>query len=183
MSDRRRRASSRSAGKTPPWRRPSLAIAAGIIAVAAGVTVAVIATYSKSSVSVRTKQSVSTPSASAFLPTVANTAPPSGAAPDGMVWIPGGEFSMGAADPMGIDDNQVGMHATTDSRPIHRVYVDGFWMDATEVTNEQFTAFIKALAILPSPSGPLAPRIFRARPPRIWLPVPSCSRIPGIRSR
>ena len=31
-----------------------------------------------------------------------------------------------------------------DSRPIHRVYVDGFWMDATEVTNEQFAAFVKA---------------------------------------
>ena len=36
------------------------------------------------------------------------------------------------------------MQATRDSRPIHRVYVDGFWMDKTEVTNEQFTAFVKA---------------------------------------
>ena len=35
-----------------------------------------------------------------------------------MVWIPGGEFSMGAADPPEMDD--VGMKATTDSRPIHR---------------------------------------------------------------
>jgi formylglycine-generating enzyme required for sulfatase activity len=61
-----------------------------------------------------------------------------------MVWIPGGEFSMGAADPVGIDHNDVGMHATKDSRPIHRVYVDGFWMDRSEVTNEQFAAFVKA---------------------------------------
>jgi formylglycine-generating enzyme required for sulfatase activity len=61
-----------------------------------------------------------------------------------MVWIPGGEFSMGAADPMGTDNNDVGMHATKDSRPIHRVYVDGFWMDATEVTNDQFAAFVAA---------------------------------------
>jgi formylglycine-generating enzyme required for sulfatase activity len=30
------------------------------------------------------------------------------------------------------------MQATSDSRPIHRVFVDGFWMDTTEVTNEQF---------------------------------------------
>ena len=59
-----------------------------------------------------------------------------------MVWIPGGEFSMGAAEPPAMDD--VGMKATTDSRPIHRVYVDGFWMDATEVTNAQFAAFVKA---------------------------------------
>jgi len=36
------------------------------------------------------------------------------------------------------------MHATDDSRPIHRVYVDGFWMDATEVTNEQFAKFVAA---------------------------------------
>ena len=41
-------------------------------------------------------------------------------------------------------NDAVGMQATTDSRPVHRVYVDGFWMDATEVTNEQFAAFVKA---------------------------------------
>jgi formylglycine-generating enzyme required for sulfatase activity len=61
-----------------------------------------------------------------------------------MVWIPGGEFSMGAADPQGIDRNDLGMHATADSRPVHRVYVDGFWMDKTEVTNAQFAAFVNA---------------------------------------
>jgi formylglycine-generating enzyme required for sulfatase activity len=61
-----------------------------------------------------------------------------------MVWIPGGEFSMGAVDPLGRDANIVGMQATEDSRPIHRVYVDGFWMDTTEVTNRQFAAFVKA---------------------------------------
>jgi len=63
-------------------------------------------------------------------------------APEGMVWIPGGEFSMGARSPMDSND-LVGMQATTDSRPIHRVAVDGFWMDATEVTNEQFARFVK----------------------------------------
>lgn len=51
---------------------------------------------------------------------------------------------MGAADPVGNDMNDVGMQATNDSRPIHRVYVDGFWMDATEVTNEQFEKFVEA---------------------------------------
>ncbi len=33
---------------------------------------------------------------------------------------------------------------TRDALPIHRVYVDGFWMDATEVTNEQFAMFVEA---------------------------------------
>ena len=31
-----------------------------------------------------------------------------------------------------------------DARPWHRVYVDGFWMDRTEVTNEQFEKFVQA---------------------------------------
>ncbi len=84
-----------------------------------------------------------TPPSAAFLETVANTTTPSGPAPEGMVWIPGGEFSMGAQDPPDVND-AIGMQATTDSRPIHRVYVDGFWMDTTEVTNEQFAAFVKA---------------------------------------
>jgi formylglycine-generating enzyme required for sulfatase activity len=59
-----------------------------------------------------------------------------------MVWIPGGEFSMGAQD--SADMNEIGMQATHDSRPIHRVYVDGFWMDMTDITNEQFEKFVRA---------------------------------------
>ena len=73
-----------------------------------------------------------------FLPTVPSPTPAPGAAPEGMVWLPGGEFSMGAAD--APDMNDVGMKATEDSRPIHRVYVDAFWMDKTDVTNQQFAS-------------------------------------------
>src|SRR5262245_22433101 len=40
-------------------------------------------------------------------------------APPGMVWIPGGEFTMGT-------DDQIGWQ---DEKPAHRVRVDGFWMD------------------------------------------------------
>ena len=83
------------------------------------------------------------PAADEFLPTIESKAPPSASAPEGMVWIPGGEFSMGARSPMDTSD-LVGMQATTDSRPIHRVAVEGFWIDATEVTNEQFARFVKA---------------------------------------
>ncbi len=49
---------------------------------------------------------------------------------------------MGAQD--AEDMNMVGMRATTDSRPVHRVYVDGFFMDRTDVTNAQFAEFVKA---------------------------------------
>ena len=95
--------------------------------------------------SVETTAANVTPSSASlgFLPTVENTTRPSGPAPDGMVWIPGGEFSMGAQDPTDMHD-AVGMQATEDSRPVHRVYVDGFWMDTTEVTNAQFASFVKA---------------------------------------
>jgi len=78
-----------------------------------------------------------------FLPTIPNAVPAPGGV-DGMAWIPGGEFSMGAQD--APDMNDVAMHATTDSRPIHRVYVDGFWMDRTDVTNEEFAKFAEATA-------------------------------------
>ena len=80
--------------------------------------------------------------AATFLPTKANTAQAPQPAPAGMVWIPGGEFSMGANDPP--DMNAVGMQATEDARPIHRVYVDGFFMDKTDVTNAEFAKFVKA---------------------------------------
>jgi formylglycine-generating enzyme required for sulfatase activity len=74
--------------------------------------------------------------------TKANDPRPPGPAPQGMVWIPGGEFSMGCEDPR---DRACGGHEPMfDARPIHRVYVDGFWMDCTEVTNDQFSEFVKA---------------------------------------
>jgi formylglycine-generating enzyme required for sulfatase activity len=72
---------------------------------------------------------------------VNQTAAPTNLPPD-MVWIPGGEFSMGANDPPNM--NEVGMKATEDAQPIHRVYVDGFFMDKTDVTNAQFARFVKA---------------------------------------
>lgn len=78
----------------------------------------------------------------AFAPTVANSAPAPGPVPDGMVWIPGGEFSMGS------DAACDGLCAlpglTRDALPVHRVRVDGFWMDATEVTNGQYRKFVEA---------------------------------------
>jgi formylglycine-generating enzyme required for sulfatase activity len=78
----------------------------------------------------------------AFEATVPNTTSRPDKAPQGMAWVPGGEFSMGAQNPPDMDD--VGMKATKDSRPVHRVYVDGFFMDKTDVTNAEFERFVKA---------------------------------------
>ncbi|WP_233268799.1 formylglycine-generating enzyme family protein [Mucilaginibacter lacusdianchii] len=52
----------------------------------------------------------------------------------GMQWIPGGSYQMGG------DNHQ----AMEDEYPKHTVKVYGFWMDKTEVTNAQFTRFVKA---------------------------------------
>jgi sulfatase modifying factor 1 len=80
------------------------------------------------------------PSAAAgYQPTRPNDALPPGDAPAGMVWIPGGEFSMGSAE----SGATVCAAAKSDAAPIHRVYVDGFWMDATEVTNADFAKFVE----------------------------------------
>ena len=62
--------------------------------------------------------------------------------PEGMVWIPGGEFSMGGVNPVGITEG--GHEHMEDARPVHRVYVDGFYMDETEVTNAEFAKFVNA---------------------------------------
>ena len=85
---------------------------------------------------------MNTAEVTAFGPTIPNKIAPPAAAPNGMVWIPGGEFSMGAMDPPAV--NEFGMHEAVDARPIHRVYVDGFWMDRTDITNEEFARFVKA---------------------------------------
>ena len=61
---------------------------------------------------------------------------------EGMVWIPGGEFSMGGVNPIGMMDG--GHEGMGDARPVHRVKVDGFYMDQTEVTNKEFAAFVVA---------------------------------------
>jgi sulfatase modifying factor 1 len=77
-----------------------------------------------------------------FGPTIPNRSLPPGEASQGMLWISGGEFSMGAQE--APDVNQAGMLAMRDSRPIHRVYVDGFFMDKTDVTNSAFEKFVRA---------------------------------------
>ncbi|MCK5944676.1 MAG: formylglycine-generating enzyme family protein [Planctomycetes bacterium] len=48
-----------------------------------------------------------------------------------MAWIPGGEAVLGS------------QNGDWDA-PLHRVRLRGFWMDATEVTNDQFARFVRA---------------------------------------
>ena len=52
--------------------------------------------------------------------------------PDSMIFIPGGTFRMGS-DP----------HYPEEA-PVHRVTVDGFWIDRTPVTNRAVPPFVEA---------------------------------------
>lgn len=49
----------------------------------------------------------------------------------GMVWVPGGTFTMGDT-------------YYPEEKPLREVSVEGFWMDRTEVTNAEFAAFVEA---------------------------------------
>ena len=59
---------------------------------------------------------------------------------------------------------------TRDAQPIHRVSVDGFWMDATEVTNAQFAAFVKATGYVTIAERPPDPADFPGAPPEVLVP-------------
>src|SRR5437016_2318279 len=56
------------------------------------------------------------------------------AAPAGMAWVPPGEFVMGDSADDGMEWE----------RPTHRVRLDGFFIDAHEVTNARFRKFVEA---------------------------------------
>ena len=95
---------------------------------------------SKSSNSNKIPQETDLPAG--FETTSINSTKPPSPAPEAMVWIPGGEFSMGSDH---RSESLCGLPGiTNDAVPIHRVYVDGFWMDQTEVTNAQFREFVEA---------------------------------------
>jgi sulfatase modifying factor 1 len=68
-------------------------------------------------------------------------------APAGMVWILGGRFWMGT------DHMQ-------DAQPVHQVEVKGFWIDRTDVTNEEFARFVKATGYVTIAERPLDAKEF-----------------------
>jgi formylglycine-generating enzyme required for sulfatase activity len=86
-----------------------------------------------------------------------------------MVWVAGGEFTMGTDSDLGWPDE----------KPAHRVRVDGFWMDRTEVTNAQFAAFVKATGYTTTAEKPPdVEEILRQSPPGTPRP-PKEKLVPG----
>jgi sulfatase modifying factor 1 len=73
--------------------------------------------------------------------------------PPEQVWIPGGTFRRGSDNP-----------TVHDASPIHQVSVDGFWIDRTTVTNEQFAAFVRATGYVTVAERPLNPEDYPDAP-------------------
>ncbi len=78
-----------------------------------------------------------------------------------MSWVPGDTFRFGASP----GDRQ----AATDELPSSEIRVDGFWMDRTEVTNEEYRRCVDAGACTP----PNRPEVFddpmRKNHPVLWV--------------
>ena len=81
---------------------------------------------------------------------------------NGMVWVPPGKFPMGATD------------GQPDEQPVQQVSVDGFWMDATEVTNEQFDNFVRATKYVTVAERQPDAKDFPGAPPEMLVPGSVC---------
>jgi formylglycine-generating enzyme required for sulfatase activity len=75
-----------------------------------------------------------------------------------MVWIPPRTFLMGSND------------FYPEEAPVHRVSVDGFWMDRYAVTNEQFASFVTATGYITVAERPLDPNDYPDADPALLLP-------------
>jgi sulfatase modifying factor 1 len=79
-------------------------------------------------------------------------------AASGMVWIPGGAFKMGSEK------------FYVEERPVHRVSVDGFWIDRYAVTNEEFARFVAETGYLTLAERPPDPALYPGAPPENLVP-------------
>jgi formylglycine-generating enzyme len=76
----------------------------------------------------------------------------------GMRWIPGGEFLMGSED------------FYPEERPVHRVGVDGFWMDESPVTAAEFRRFARQTGYATVAERPLDPTDYPGADPALLVP-------------
>jgi formylglycine-generating enzyme len=76
----------------------------------------------------------------------------------GMVWVPGGTFSMGSEN------------FYAEESPVHRATVSGFWMDEHPVTVAEFRRFVKATGYQTVAERPLDPAQYPEAEPRLLRP-------------
>jgi formylglycine-generating enzyme len=84
--------------------------------------------------------------------------PATGDSAAGMVFVPGGEFIMGS-------DRHY-----PEEKPAHRVRVDGFWIDATPVTNLDFARFVDDTGYVTFTEIPPDPRDYPGILPEMLKP-------------
>ena len=77
---------------------------------------------------------------------------------NGMVFIHSGTFWMGSED------------GRPDEQPVHQVHMDGFWMDKTEVSNEQFGRFAQATGYVTIAERNPDPKDFPGADPKLLVP-------------
>jgi formylglycine-generating enzyme required for sulfatase activity len=75
-----------------------------------------------------------------------------------MALIPGGSFSMGSED------------FYPEERPVHRVEVDGFWMDEHPVTAAEFRRFVRDTGYVTVAERPLDPALYPEADPELLVP-------------
>lgn len=89
--------------------------------------------------------------------------------PPGMVWIAGGDFTMGS-------DSEL---AWPDERPAHRVRVDGFFIDEHEVTNAEFERFVAETGYVTTAEKPPDVAELMKQVPPGTPPPPKENLVPG----
>src|SRR6185312_5467426 len=77
---------------------------------------------------------------------------------EGMTWIPGGTFAMGSDD------------FYPEERPVHRVTVDGLWMDEKPVTAAEFRRFVRETSYVTVAERPLDPADYPDADPDLLVP-------------
>jgi formylglycine-generating enzyme required for sulfatase activity len=76
----------------------------------------------------------------------------------GMAWVPGGAFTMGDA------------RFYPEEAPVHRVTVDGFWMDERPVTAGEFRRFVRETGYVTVAERPIDPAQYPDARPDLLVP-------------
>ncbi|MCW5823499.1 MAG: formylglycine-generating enzyme family protein [Cyanobacteria bacterium TGS_CYA1] len=80
-----------------------------------------------------------------------------------MIFFPAGDFIMGG-------DSKL---AKRDEMPRHKVFVNAFWMDKTEVTNAQFEKFVKETGYVTTAEKPIRFEDLKKELPPYVVPLPN----------
>jgi len=93
-----------------------------------------------------------------------------GPAPAGMVLIPSGAFDMGTAREL-FAQGHIPVRSGAEEWPPHRVILDAFYMDETEVTNLQYKVFVDATGYKTQAEKPFSQEDYPEAKPKDLVPA------------